>query len=105
MELQKIKEFGNYLLTINNDEFKKVFIDNILNIENEKQIYLFLRVLKPENDEDNNTKVIKDKDDNDITITSKSQLNIWIDCYGLIDNEETKNKLKDYLNQLLVYKN
>ena len=76
--LNKINEFGNYLLSINNDESKKLFIN---------VIYIYCKYEEALN----TIKMMRHELEND------SQLNEWISVYGLQDNEENRLKLKEYL--------
>ena len=76
--LNKINEFGNYLLSINNDESKKLFINVIYIYCKYEEALNTIKMMRPELEND-------------------SQLNEWISVYGLLDNEENRTKLKEYL--------
>ena len=76
--LNKINEFGNYLLSINNDESKKLFINVIYVYCKYEEALNTIKMMRPELEND-------------------SQLNEWISVYGLLDNEENRTKLKEYL--------
>ena len=77
--INKLNEFGNYLLTINNDENKKLFINDILIKCRYQDGLVSIKCMRQESDDEN------------------SQLNEWISIYGLEDNEENRTKLKEYL--------
>ena len=63
-------------------------------------------MFREENDNENNeTREIELPDGTKKTINKCSQIMEWIYCFKLNNNEDVKNKLKDYLNQLLTYKN
>ena len=94
----KVLEFGNYLLSINNDETKKILIEgSIINHPNKLSLINMFRA----EDENENKKVVE----NDIEVKYYSQVNEFIDVFGLENNEEVKNKVLEYLNDLLQYKN
>ena len=76
--LNKLNEFGNYLLSINNDDSKKLFINVIYIYCKYEEALNTIKMMKPELEND-------------------SQLNEWILVYGLEDNEDNRLKLKEYL--------
>ena len=80
--INKLNEFGNYLLSINNDESKKLFIN---------VIYINCKY----NEALNTIKMIKSEAEDN------SQLNEWISVYGLVDNENNRLKLKEYQDYFL----
>ncbi len=103
--IQKTKEFGNYLLTVyDNDNHHKDIIETVFfkNLNNNMN---FINGLRPENNLENKEETIKDENGNEKIVKSYSQINSFINVFGLPDNEEVKNKLKEYLNELLKYKN
>ena len=102
----KIKEYGNYLLTINNDNDKKLFINNVLlNCETEFQADLFISRLRNEDINENKFDKLKDKDNNDVIIEYRSQIYQWFETFGLENNQENYNKLLEYLDYFLTVKN
>ena len=76
--LNKLNEFGNYLLSINNDESKKLFINVIYIYSKYEESLNTIKMMRPELEND-------------------SQLNEWISVYGLENNENNRTKLKEYL--------
>ena len=81
--INKLNEFGQYLLTINNDESKKLFINDILIKCRYQDGLVSIKLMRQESDDDN------------------SQLNEWLSVYGLEDNEDNRLKLKEYLEYFL----
>ena len=81
--VEKLNELGNYLLTINNDESKKLFINDILIKCRYQDGLVTIKLMRQESDDDN------------------SQLNEWLSVYGLQDNEENRLKLKEYQDYFL----
>ena len=79
--LNKLIEFGNYLISINNDDSKKVFINDILIKCNLHNCLITIKLMRNED----------------------SQLDEFIDVYGLEDNNENREKLKEYLDLFLSY--
>ena len=80
--VNKLNEFGNYLLSINNDESKKLFINVVFINCKYDEALVTIKCIRPEA-EDN------------------SQLNEWISVYGLVDDENNRNKLNEYLEYFL----
>ena len=80
--IAKLNEFGNYLLSINNDESKKLFINDILIKCRYQDGLVTIKCIRQEA-EDN------------------SQLNEWISVYGLVDDENNRLKLKEYQDYFL----
>ena len=80
--IEKLNELGKYLLSINNDESKKIFINDILIKCRYQDGLVSIKCMRPEA-EDN------------------SQLDEWIYVYGLVDDEENRNKLKEYQEYFL----
>jgi hypothetical protein len=73
-------DFGNYLLSVNVDESKKQYIREFVIEPIDKMVLVNLY-----------------KDD-------EIQIIEWIKTFGLLDNDKVKNKLREYLNELLKYK-
>ena len=71
--VEKLNELGNYLLIINNDESKKLFINDILIKCRYQDGLVTIKLMRQESDDDN------------------SQLNEWLSVYGLEDNENNRN--------------
>jgi len=61
--IEKTIEFGNYLLSINNDETKKVFINGSI-INHSNKLWL-IKNFRPEDDTENKTVIEKDENGND----------------------------------------
>jgi hypothetical protein len=98
----KVLEFGNYLLSINNDNDKKIHIEgSIINHPNKN---LLINMFRPEDELENKTVLEKDKDGNDIEVNRYSQLREWVVIFGLNDNQEIRNELNNYLNYFLSVK-
>jgi len=65
-----------------------------------------LNILRPENENENVNITKLDENNVEINIVKKSQLNEWAFVYGLdLSDEEVKNNVLEYLNELLSYKN
>ena len=98
-----VNDFGNYLLSIQNENKESEFLiyGSVINHPNKQTLVNLFRV----ENENNETREIELQDGTKKTINKCSQINEWIYVFDLKNNEETKNKLKDYLNQLLTYKN
>ena len=80
--INKLNEFGNYLISINNDESKKLFINVVfINCKYDEALNT-IKFVKPE-------------------VEDYSQLNEWISVYSLVDNEENRLKLKEYQDYFL----
>ncbi len=95
----KLIELGNYLIE-NCDKSNKEYYYNIngtlINLP-EFLIPQVLNLLREENDNENKTVI-----ENEIELVKKSQLNEWAFIYGIdLSNLEVKNKLNEYLNELL----
>lgn len=95
--------FANYLKSVNIDNEKMIHINGCI-INNPYKLN-FVKLLRPENETENRTEIIKDQDGNDKTVQRYSQVNEFIVNFGLRNDEEVKNKIKEYLNELLKYKN
>ncbi len=100
--VNKVNEFSNYLLTV----YDKSNNDALININgvlvnspdfNKKQ---FISSLRVENENENQTII-----ENEIEIIKRSQLKEFEFIFGLdLSNEEVKNKVLEYLNNLLELK-
>ena len=93
----KVIEFGNYLLSINIDETKKMYIEG--SIINHPDKLLLIKLFREEDESENKIDI-----ENDVEVNKYSQVNQFINDLGLINNEDTKNKVLEYLNILLEYK-
>jgi len=93
----KIVEFGNYLLTLNIDKEKEIFI--LGSVINHPLKNLFLSLVRPEDETENRVEIIDEKE-----VNRYSQINEWINIFGLQVNELDRLKLKEYLDIFLVYK-
>ena len=102
----KIIELGNYMLSINNNENKIGLIYSFIINSDDFEKKLFIKCLKLQ-DDNQEKEIITKKDENGNTFITKnfSTLDNWIDIYGLNDNEEVKNKLKEYLDYFISVKN
>ena len=100
-----VNEFGNYLLSVQNENKESEFLiyGSVINHPDKKTLVNMFRI--EFDDENNQTREIELTDGTKKTINKCSQIMEWIYCFNLKNNEETKNKLKDYLNKLLSYKN
>ena len=103
----KLREFGNYLLTIydkSNEEYYYNIKGSLIDVPD----YLIPQVLKSlrEEKEDENKSVVEiDENNVEQNINKKSQLSEWAYVYGLnLNDQEVKEKLNEYLNDLLLYK-
>ncbi len=101
--MEKLREFGNYLLSVydkSNEEALLNINGTLINLPE----FLLKQVLNSfrEENEDENKIVIE----NELEVIKKSQLSELADIYGLdLSNEEVKNKVLEYLNDLLQIKN
>lgn len=93
----KIVEFGNYLLTLNIDKEKEVFI--LGSVINHPKKNLFIILVRQEDETENRVEIIDEKE-----VNRYSQINEWINIFGLEVIEEQRLKLKEYLDVFLVYK-
>jgi len=80
--IERLNEFGNYLLSINNDESKKLFINVVfINCKYNEAL--------------NTIKMVRaEAEDN-------SQLDEWVSVFGLDNNQDNRLKLKEYLDYFL----
>jgi len=77
--IEKLNEFGNYLLSINNDESKIIFINDILIKCRYQDGLVTIKLMRNED----------------------SQLDEFVSVYGLENNEQNLSKLKEYLDYFL----
>lgn len=97
---ETINKFSNYLHNNSKEDERKQLIDKVLSKNN---VLLFMNLLRPEDDTENKIITEKDRDGNVTTYQQYSQVREFIKVFGLENNVETYNKLKEYLNELLVY--
>jgi hypothetical protein len=98
----KLIELGNYLIE-NCDKSNEEYYYNIKGSLIDLPEFLIpqvLNLLREENENENQTVI-----ENEIEVVKKSQLFEWSYIYGIdLSNIEIKNKLNEYLNQLLEFK-
>ena len=80
--IEKLNELGNYFLSINNDESKRLFINVVFINCKYNEALVTIKCMRAEA-EDN------------------SQLDEWVSVNGLVEDEENRNKLKEYLEYFL----
>ena len=101
----KVKDFGNYLLNICDNEDKKQLIKVLLLNQNFDHFLLFVKLLRVQNDEEDKSVIELDENKNEKIIHKYSQVNEFINIFSLKkDDEEVKNKLNEYLNVFLTHK-
>jgi hypothetical protein len=94
--INNVVEFGNYLLTINDNPDKLCIITgNLINSPNAYKLF-FVKHITPQNDDDD--------DDTDPEHIKYSQLYSLINTFGLIDNEVNRDKLLEYINYFVSVK-
>ncbi len=95
----KLKYLGKYLLSVcdkSNEEYYYNIKGSLIELP-EFLIPQVLNSLRPEDETENQTVI-----ENEIEVVKKSQLNEWAYIYGLdLSNQEVKNTLNVYLNELL----
>ena len=98
----KLIELGNYLIE-NCDKTNEEYYYNIKGSLIDLPEFLIpqvLNVLREENDNENQIVI-----ENEVEVIKKSQLYEWAFIYGVdLSNEEVKNKVLEYLIELLEYK-
>ena len=101
--MEKLREFGNYLLSVcdkSNEEYYYNINGTLINLP-EFLLKQVINSFREENEAENQIVV-----ENEVEVVKKSQLKEWEYIYGLdLSNEEVKNKVLEYLNELLEYKN
>lgn len=98
-----INDFGNYMISVQINKNKEFFIKgSIINHPNKNELIKYFR---PEDETENKIEEITLPNGTKKTNVCYSQIKEWINVLELHDNEEVKNKLKEYLNQLLKFKN
>jgi hypothetical protein len=102
--LVKVQELGNYCLSVSNNEDKKYIINSVLLNNNKPHNLMFVKLLRVENDSENKSLVQKDISGNEIIVHKFSQINEFINIFGLLNNEEVRNKLKEYLDYFISVK-
>ena len=100
----KVKEFGNYCLSVCKNEEKKKFINGCLLNNNKSHNLMFVKYLRVQDDTEDKSVVEKDISGNEVISHKHSQLNEFVFIFGLDDNEEVKNKLKEYLDYFISVK-
>ena len=102
-----LREFGNYLLSVydqSNQEFYYNIKGTLIDVP-EFLIPQVLRSFREEKEEENQSVIELDENKNEIIVHKKSQLSELAFVYGLdYSNIEVKDKVLEYLNQLLVFK-
>ena len=95
----KLVELGNYLIE-NCDKSNEEYYYNIKGSLVDLPEFLIPQVLNSLREENDNENI-----ENEVEVIKKSKLNEWAFIYGVdLSNEEVKNKLLEYLNQLLELK-
>ena len=91
--IEKVVEFGNYLLTINNDTNKVVFINgNLINAPPAYKLF-FVKNVSPQNDADDNS--------TDPEHIMYSQIYEWVNTFGLEDKPENRAAILVYINYFI----
>ena len=101
--MEKLIEFGNYLISVCDKSNEKYYY-NIKGSLIDVPEFLLKQVLnsfREENEAENQIVI-----ENEVEVIKKSQLKEWEYVYGVdLSNEEIKNKVLEYLNDLLQIKN
>ena len=97
--VNKLKELGNYMYTVNEDKEKEYLIKAILFNDDLNYLVFLIKMFRPEDENENQIVV-----ENEIEVIKRSQVNEFINTFGLLNNQEVKIKLNEYLNQLLEFK-
>jgi len=93
----KVIELGNYLLSVNKNKEKEINIKGVFLNNNFHHNLYFVKLLRLENDLEN--------DNSNPENIKRSQLNEFIFNFGLEDNEDVKNVLKEYLDYFISVQN
>ena len=100
----KVQELGNYFLSVCNDEQKKYIIKCCLLNDNKINNLYFVKLLRKQDDTEDKSIVVKDLNDNETIQYYYSQVNEFIVNFSLQNNEDVKNKLKEYLDYFISVK-
>ncbi len=102
-----VRGFGNYLLSVYDQSNQEALINingTLINLP-EFLIPQVIKSFREEKEEENQSVIELDENKNEVIVHKKSQLSELATVYGLdISNLEIKNKVLDYLNQLLIIK-
>ena len=101
---EKLVEFGNFLLSINNDDSKKMYINDILINSSMFNSLVTIKCMRKEDESENKTETEVDNEGNETTIQKYSQIQEFIHVYGLESSEENIAKLHEYLDYFLSVK-
>ena len=99
-----LNEFTNYLLSNNSTEEGNRRIKGLLIDSPYFCKVNFIRCLRVEDESENKSVIEKDASENEIISHKYSQVNELVNVLGLNNNDDVKNKLKEYLDQFLEYK-
>jgi hypothetical protein len=99
-----LNEFSNYLLSNNSTDEGNKRIKGLLIDSPEFCKVNFVRYLRVEDESENKSVIEKDISDNEIISHKYSQVNELVNIFGLNNNNDVKNKLKEYLDQFLEHK-
>jgi len=102
--LNKINDFSSFLLQNNVKEEQKIHINGLfINSPNFAKIN-FIRFIRPQDETED--KIVQEKDENDVLkdVKKYSQINDFINLFGLKDTKDVRNKLNEFLNELLEIK-
>ncbi len=90
---------------VNENKEKEYLIKAILFNDDINYLLYLLKLFRPEDENENQSIIELDENNVEKTVIKYSQVNELINTFGLINNEEVKNKILEYLNDLLLYKN
>ena len=99
-----LNEFTNYLLSNNSTEEGNRRIRGLLIDSPDFCKVNFVRYLRAEDESENKSVIDKDISGNEVILHKYSQVNEFVNVFGLNDNDDVKNKLKEYLDQFIEYK-
>jgi hypothetical protein len=100
----KVKEFGNYLLSVCYNEEKKNVISVVLLNNNNYHNLNFVKLLRVQDDTEDKTVVELNFLNEEITVTKYSQIMEFINVFGVENTEEVKTKIKEYLDYFISVK-
>ena len=86
--INKLIEFGNYLLSINNDDSKKVYINGCILDPIPHYKLFFVKNVRPQND----------ADDDGTDPKNYSQYIEWVNTFGLENSPDNKASVLEYIN-------